>query len=151
MDRPFTSDRRFVFPVPPGELWERMTAVGEFRTWWPWLRRLDATGVVAGDEWACVVQPPLPYTVRFTVAIAHVEVGQRIDATVSGDIRGSASLFVSPDGDESASVARLVSSLEPAHHALRLFGRVARPMVQWGHDWVLDQGLRQFHDRALPR
>ena len=27
---------------------------------------------------------------------------------------------------------------------------MARPVAQWGHDWVLDTGLRQFRAKALP-
>jgi len=68
---------------------------------------------------------------------------------VSGDVRGSARLTVQSN-DGGGSRARLRSDLAPANPVLRSFGLVARPVVEWGHDWVLDQGLRQFVGRALP-
>ena len=32
---------------------------------------------------------------------------------------------------------------------LRTFAAVARPVVRFGHDWVLDTGVQQFRSRAL--
>jgi hypothetical protein len=141
------SDRRWTFDVPADVLWARMASTDEYRRWWPWLRRFDAKGLVEGDVWGCLVQPPLPYVLRFRVELTAVDPGARADAVVTGDIRGTATLTVEPDGDGAA--ARLVSSLEPANPVLRAFGAVAAPVVRWGHDWVLDQGLRQFRQRGL--
>jgi uncharacterized protein YndB with AHSA1/START domain len=143
----FDSDRRFTFAVTPTELWGYIDDTDAFRTWWPWLRRFDAKGFVVGDEWRCLVQPPLPYQVSFTITLDDVEPPQRAAATISGDIVGTAVLTIVPDGE--GCEARLVSSLAPANSLLRAFASVARPVVRFGHDWVLDQGARQFA-RHLP-
>ncbi|MEO5678566.1 MAG: SRPBCC family protein [Acidimicrobiales bacterium] len=142
------SDRRVTFTSPPEVVWEAMTRTGDYTGWWPWLRRLDAAGLVAGDVWGCHVQPPLPYSLRFRITIGEVVPGRSVVATVTGDITGSASVELSP-GEGEATVVHVVSDLAPSASALRAFARVARPLVTWGHDWVIDQGVRQFRARAL--
>jgi hypothetical protein len=145
----FDSNRSWDFALGAEELWERITAVQDYRRWWPWLRRFEpGPGLVQGARWACEVVPPLPYVVRFTLRVDEVEPARSAVASVSGDIRGSARLTVE-ELDDGRTRACLVSRLAPAHPLLRGFGRVARPLVERGHDWVLDQGQRQFIDRAL--
>jgi hypothetical protein len=149
MSRPFASDRDWVFDVGPAELWSAMTEIESYPSWWPWLRRFDpGEGFEVGAAWRCEVAPPLPYVVRFTVVLDQIDAGSSARATVRGDVRGTAVLTVDDLGPD-RSRARLRSRLEPAHPILRNVGRVARPMVEWGHDWVLDQGRRQFVERGL--
>jgi hypothetical protein len=45
--------------------------------------------------------------------------------------------------------ARLQSRLVPANQVLRAIATLARPVARFGHDWVLDTGLRQFRSRAF--
>lgn len=141
------SDRRYRFAVPPPELWAAITAVDRYRGWWPWLRRFDAESFEAGATWSCTVQPPLPYTLRFTIHLEEVEPSRFVTAEIDGDIVGRAAIDLRPlDG---GSELRLVSILAPRNPALRLVATVARPAAQFGHDWVLDTGLRQFERAAL--
>jgi len=140
--RPFRSTRTFAFPVSPEQLWGEIEQVDRFATWWPWLEALDATGLVEGDVWDCRVQPPLPWSVRFLVTLDRVEAPGRADATVTGDIRGTASLVIEPA--TGGSQATLTSCLAPASALLQTAGIVARPLIGWGHDWILDAGARQF-------
>jgi hypothetical protein len=85
--------------------------------------------------------------VRFTIELVEVTPVASADAIVTGDIRGTARLTVA--ATDRGCEARLQSSLEPANRVLRGIGVVARPMIEWGHDWVLDQGQRQFVRRAV--
>lgn len=145
----FRSDRRWRFDVPRDELWDRINATEEYPDWWPWLRDFDAdAGLERGSSWRCAVSPPLPYVVRFVIGFDHVEVGRVVETTVTGDVDGSARLTLDDDG--TGSRARLVSALRPANPLLRGFGAVARPLVEYGHDWILDEGRRQFVERAFP-
>ena len=141
------SDRRYRFPVGPEALWPVLTRVEDYRSWWPWLRGFDATAFEAGAAWSCVVQPPLPYSLRFRILLHEVDPARCALATVEGDIVGDArlELIAIDEGCE----ARLVSRLAPANPLLRTIARVARPVAQLGHDWVLDTGQRQFRSRAL--
>jgi hypothetical protein len=140
------SDRRYRYPFSPGVFWQRIQAVPEYPRWWPWLRSFDGTRLAPGEMWACVVQPPLPYRVAFTVAITDVVDGHVVAATVNGDIRGRARLIVEPT-DEGCEVS-LISTLGPDRNSLRALSIAARPFVRFGHNWVLDTGARQFGSRA---
>lgn len=144
MPRPFRSDRHWTFDLGPDDLWARLSSCDDYQDWWPWLRGLDRDGGFRqGARWHCEVAPPLPYVVRFTVELLEVEPPRRVAASVVGDVVGEAELRVEPVGVQ-RSRAWLGSRLAPAHPLLRAFGAIARPAVEWGHDWVLDQGRRQF-------
>ena len=145
----FRSDRSWHFAVSPEELWDCLTVTDDYPQWWPWLRRFRPDGGFRrGARWSCTVSPPLPYDVQFSVLLDEVDPARRVSARVDGDVRGDAVLTV--EGDTSGCTARLRSNLAPTNPVLRSFGTVARPLVRWGHDWVLDQGQRQFVDRGLP-
>ena len=148
MPRSFASDRRWDFDVPVEELWDALSAVDRYPTWWPWLRRFDpGEGFRTTSRWSCVVVPPLPYVVRFQVDLDEVRPHREVRASVRGDVRGWAELTV--DGSRRSSSARLRSELRPSNPVLQRFAMLAPPLVRWGHDWVLDQGQRQFAERGL--
>jgi uncharacterized protein YndB with AHSA1/START domain len=144
---PVRSDRTYLFPVPPPAVWDAMARVDAYRRWWPWLRRFDAVTLEAGDRWTCTVRPPLPYVLRFTVTIDEVEPARRVAATVAGDIDGEATLWVQESS--AGSMVRLRSELAPRSTLLRRVNALAPWMARYGHDWVLDTGVRQFRTRAL--
>ena len=141
------SERRFRFDATPAALWAALGSVEDYPRWWPWLRRFDARALAAGEEWRCTVKPPLPYVVRFTIRFDDVQPERRIAASVSGDIDGPALLRIEPDGDGCAVTLR--STLQPTNSVLRAAAVVGRPLVRYGHDWVLDIGAGQFAARAL--
>jgi hypothetical protein len=142
------SDRRYRFALDRHDLWRRIVAIDDYRGWWPWLRRLDATALEAGDVWHCVVQPPLPYSLRFSLTLDEVVAGELVAATIAGEIEGTARLELF-DRDGEGCEARLLSHLSPASGVLMAIATVARPVVRFGHDWVLDTGARQFRQRAV--
>lgn len=141
------SDRRHVFGQERAKVWEAMGRVEEYRRWWPWLRTFEAEALRAGDVWECTVQPPLPYSLRFSIALGEVVPSESVRATVSGDVTGTAELELS-DVAEGCAV-RLRSNLSPTNPLLRGVALVARPVARFGHDWVIDTGSRQFAERAL--
>lgn len=146
----FRSHREWVFDSEPDELWDLITRTQDYQAWWPWLRGFETSdGFRQHSRWECQVAPPLPYVVRFAISFDEVQPAERVRTTVSGDVRGVAELKLSSNGG--GSVATLSSELAPANVLLRRVASVARPLVEWGHDWVLDTGLRQFleHSRAL--
>jgi hypothetical protein len=141
------SDRHYSFDLAPHELWTRMSDVPTYPVWWPWLREFDGTRLAAGEVWNCSVQPPLPYRVRFAVHLDAVREHESVMATVSGEIVGSASLTIAPAAG--GSTARLVADLGPDRHALRALSVALRPLVRFGHNWVLDTGAKQFNQRSI--
>ncbi|MGI8936667.1 MAG: SRPBCC family protein [Iamia sp.] len=141
------SDRRWSFPATPERFWDVVASVDEYPTWWPWLRRFEADALATGARWKCTVSPPLPYRIRFDLRMEEVDRPWLARVSVTGDIRGSARMDVTPvDG---GCQVRLRSDLVPAHPSLRVASAVTRPMIRWGHDWVLDTGVRQLRSRAL--
>lgn len=141
------SDRTYRFDASPDQFWAAVEDVGSYRRWWPWLRTFDGLAFAPGSRWTCAVQPPVPYRIRFTVDLDTVEPFRMVTVKVSGDILGTASLHVAADG--AGSVVRLVSELMPNNRILRAAALVARPIVRFGHDWVLDTGASQFAASAL--
>lgn len=140
--------RDYDLPLRRDEVWEQISTMSNYRTWWPWLRRFEAGGLDAGEEWRCEVQPPLPYLVRFKVAIEKVDAPVLVHALVLGDVVGDATLEL--EEAEHGCRAILRSALAPGNSALRLVSRFAAPVARFGHDWVLDSGARQFIARAAP-
>ena len=142
-----TSDRWYHFALTPAELWASISSVDDFTDWWPWLRRFDAEGLVVGDRWVATVQPPLPYSLTLTIELSEVTSPSRVVAIVGGDVVGSARLEIQPDEEVTSCRVRLISSLSPGNRYLRAVAVMARPLVRFGHDWVLDTGARQFQRR----
>lgn len=139
------SDRRYHPPVDPGQVWDAFDRVDQYQRWWPWLEAFDGERLEASERWSCVVRPPLPYRVRFTVVLEEVTAPTTVAAAIEGDITGTARIDLSPDGGGSA--LRLRAELSPRNRALQVLATVARPVVTFGHDWVLDTGVGQFTNR----
>lgn len=142
------SDRAYRFDVEPGTVWAALGRVDDYRRWWPWLRTFEAAGLEEGRAWDCVVRPPLPYELRFTIELVEVAEPTVIRAHVSGDIAGRAAVTLRPT--TRGSEVRLTSVLAPRRGPLRVVARLTPWLAHYGHDWVLDTGLGQFRRRALP-
>lgn len=142
------SDRRRTFDVSPERLWDVLNELDRYPTWWPWLRRFEATALAAGETWRCEVRAPLGYPVRFDVHLSAVEEARSVAARVDGDVVGSASIVIEAELDRT--VLRFTSELLPSARHLRLLGRMAPGLARSGHDAIVDAALRQFADRALP-
>jgi hypothetical protein len=143
------SDRRYRFEVPRARLWDEIADPHRYTDWWPWLRRFDAEALAAGQRWRCVIQPPLPYTVRVDVDITEVVVGEAVTADVSGDLRGRARISLDDGnglGANGRCEARVVSSLAPSSRLMGAAAWLVAPVARWGHDWVLSTGARQLGD-----
>jgi hypothetical protein len=141
------SDRRHSFEASPEELWAAMARVEDYRRWWPWLRRFDAPGLERGATWTATVQPPLPYRLTFDLHLTTVDAPHVVAADITGDLEGEARIEVSPTPN--GSLLHFTSALMPTNSVLRAVVQVAEPMARFGHQWVLDTGLRQFRARAL--
>lgn len=151
MTKPFAFDQSWHFSAPPAAVWTTIGDVERYPTWWPWLRQFDTGGggLTAGTSARCAVRGPLPYQLSFTVTVEEVQPESLVTARVTGDLDGPARLELQPEGG--TTVARLVWSVELRDPVLRAAARVARPLMEWGHDWVVDNGVRQFERQALAR
>jgi hypothetical protein len=133
--------------VPPATLWEALSRTEDYPRWWTWLRGFSGGALEEGRVTHCVVRAPLPYSLRFDVHVRSVDPGRSVDAHVTGDIAGPAALVVSshPDG----SSARLTWTVELCSPFLRRASVIGRPVMQWGHEWVVDTGVQAFRRHAI--
>lgn len=148
--RPFRFDRCWAFDVSPDTLWAALTRTEDYQRWWPWLRKFSGDGLVPGGRTDCVVRAPIPYTLQFTVTVTELVPGQRIAAVVAGDLAGPARLEVESLGARRrGSQVRLGWEVELHRPMLRAAARIGRPVMEWGHDWVVSTGFQQFCRAAL--
>ncbi len=141
---------RFVFPVPPQELWEALERVDQFERWWGWLGSLevDGAGLQAGSVLRGTVNPPVPYRMHVDVELCECVPGRLIDASVRGDLAGDAHLRLQPSPE--GTVTDVAWSLEMKQLPMRLAARVAYPLLRWGHDCVVDATVRGFRAELRP-
>jgi hypothetical protein len=142
------SERTYPLDVPPDEVWSAVSRVEDYPRWWPWLRDFEGDSIAVGAVWDCVIQPPLPYVLRFRLTFDHVRPAREIRARVSGDADGRGELHFAGRGR--GTQLRVVSNLRPATPMLRAVAAIAWPIARFGHDWILDTGVSQFADRGFP-
>lgn len=147
MPAPFRFDQRWAFSVPPEEFWATISQTDRFPEWWSWLREFEAGGLREGASARAVIQAPLPYALRIVVHVERLVPGRALDARITGDLEGPASLEISPA--PVGCTARLSWSLVLRDRWLGRLARVARPAMTWAHDRVVEVGVRQFERAAL--
>jgi hypothetical protein len=143
----FRFDREWQFDLPPDELWAVVNRTDLFRQWWSWLRDLDAPGIRTGAQARCVIQSPLPYALRLRIDVQRAQPPSLVETYVHGDLDGPARLEIA--ARDRGSTARLAWELEVRDRMLRQVARVARPVMVWAHDRVVETGVQQFRHRAL--
>ena len=91
---PFAFDREWTFTASPDELWRTLARTDQYQTWWPWLRELyvDGDGLSTATVADFVIQAPLPYQLRGTIAVVTAEPSRLVEASVTGDLEGPARL-----------------------------------------------------------
>jgi uncharacterized protein YndB with AHSA1/START domain len=144
---PFHYDRRFEFTVSPETFWATVSRTDSYPQWWSWLRGFESEGLHDGAHTECVIQAPLPYTLRVAIDVERVVRPERVETRVTGDLEGPARLEIAPT--PSGCAARLVWLLELRERRLRQLARVARPVLGWAHDRIISIGVRQFERVAL--
>ncbi len=147
--RPVIAYRReYAFALTPDELWDAIAHVDEFESWWPWLEefRLEGDTLAEGSVLHGVIAPPLPYRMRVRVELTRCERPVAIDADVHGDLEGRASLEMGPlDGGTRVGVAWTVEMMQ---RPMRLASRLGHPLLQWGHDRVVEATVAGFRRRV---
>jgi carbon monoxide dehydrogenase subunit G len=147
----FTYRREFDFALGPSELWERLEHLSEFQGLWPWLQefRLEGEPLTVGSVLHGVVVPPLPYRMRLRVELTRCERPGIIEAVIDGDLVGQARLVLRPDGPGSR--VEVAWTVEMMQRPMRLASRFGRPLLQWGHDRVVETTVNGFRRRLNDR
>jgi hypothetical protein len=137
-------DGTFTFAAPVADVWATIARVDRFSSWWGWLHEfsVDGTGLQHGTMLHGVVAPPLPYRMHLDVVLDECVPEQRITALVHGDLEGAALLTL--EGDDGETRAHATWTIEMMQRPMRIAARVARPLLQWGHDRVVDATVDGF-------
>lgn len=133
-----------IFALTPEELWPELIDLRRFEKWWSWFReaQLEPEEVADGSVLTFSIVSPLPYKLHCRVEFVEVIAAERIDASVSGDLKGWASLEIEPH--DRGSRVWLRWELEPTQTPMRLLVRMARPLIMKTKDWAVDIALRAF-------
>jgi hypothetical protein len=135
------------FEVPPSELWEIIQEVDQFESWWPWLEdfRLDGTRLCTGAVLSGVVAPPLPYRMHLEIELTRCEPRRIIEALIRGDLEGDATIELLDVG--AGTEVEVAWTVEMMQGAMRMADRFTHPVLQWGHDRVVELTIAGFRRR----
>ncbi len=138
------------FSVSPAELWDAIGEVDRFEEWWTWLEefRLEGVSLEKGAVLHGVIAPPLPYRMRIQVELTRCEPPRTIEALIHGDLEGQASLELRAQGVGSS--VEVAWTVEMMQRPMRLADRMAHPLLQWGHDRVVELTVEGFRRRLGP-
>jgi len=146
--RPIMTYRRtYEFSISPSEMWDTIGEVDQFEVWWPWLEefRLEGDTLEEGAVLHGVIAPPLPYRMRILIELARCEPSRSIEALIHGDLEGEASLELRPRGVGSS--VEVAWTVEMMQRPMRAADRMAHPLLQWGHDRVVEITVAGFRRR----
>ena len=147
MPRPFLFQRSWQFEAAPDVVWEAVCRTDQFSAWWSWLRSFDAPVLAEGVTARCTIGPPLPYALHVEITVEELITRRLIRTTVAGDLAGPARLTLAPAGE--GTEATLDWALSVTRPLLVGLARVARPALEWGHEWVVRTGVAEFQAAAL--
>jgi hypothetical protein len=82
---------------------------------------------------------------RLRVQLDKCERPHAIDAVISGDLIGDAQMRLRPEG--AGTWAEVAWKVEMRQPAMRLASRIGRPVLQWGHDRVVESTVAGFRRR----
>jgi hypothetical protein len=137
----------FAFDLPPERLWAQIEQFDRYETWWPWLSALRIEGgeLAAGSVLHGVVSPPVPYRMQVDIDLVGCVRPHAVDADVAGDLVGPAHLRIRSEGEGSR--VEVSWALEMRQPAMRWAFRFGRPLLQWGHDRVVEMTVAGFRRR----
>jgi hypothetical protein len=143
----FEFDRTWDLSVPPAQLWSAVAVPRRYCQWWNWLERFEADEFKVGSDIPLVIKSPLWYRLHMTLHVDQLDPGRSMDATISGDLVGPASLLIrqTKQGCEVGIAWHFVL----ARPDLKLVARVGRPVLVWAHQQIVDSALADFEDRVL--
>jgi hypothetical protein len=106
---------------------------------------MEGEPLSAGSVLYGVVVPPLPYRMSIRVELTRCEAPIAIDAVIGGDLEGPAWLRVQPEAGGSR--VEVAWTVEMMQRPMRLASRFGRPLLQWGHDRVVETTVAGFRRR----
>ncbi len=141
--------RTYDFELPPASVWAAIEHVDQYERWWPWLGELSLVGgsLTDGSVLSGVVSPPVPFQMHLAIELVRCVPSRSIDAEVHGDLEGVAGLRLQPVGVGSR--VEVAWDLEMMQRPMRIADRFGHPLLQWGHDQVVQMTVAGFRRHVL--
>lgn len=142
----YTFRSEWTLPGRPVELYDVLEDVASYPAWWPQVRAVAAVG----EEVALVAcRSFLPYTL-------HVELRPRVrdrdggvlEAALDGDLVGHSRWRLEADRERGRTRLRYDQQVSTPSSLLRRASRVARPLLEANHAWMMRGALRGLAGRT---
>ena len=134
----------WVLAAPVQRVFDALEAPREWPHWWPYLQDValvspgDARGT--GAVWRYTWSSRLPYRLTFDMTTTASRRPELIEATASGELRGTGRWRLSRDGNASrVSYEWVVAIGKPW---MNLLAPLLAPVFRWNHDQVMAAGGR---------
>lgn len=134
--------RTWLYEADPVRVWATLSTTSAYQAWWPWLRHFSGPGLASGATWRCTVRSPLPYSLTFDVHIVEATGPRLVEATLEGDLGGTARIKLEPT--DAGTLLHLRSAIIAHRRSIATMTRLIPPLARWSHDWVLSTGAQQF-------
>ena len=128
--------------APIHAVWEAIYRSEDWPAWWPGVERVielepgDARGI--GSLRRYTWKSRLPYRLTFDMCVTRVEPPLVLEGVASGELEGTGRWQLSSQGP--ATVVRYDWNVRTTRSWMNLLTPLARPMFQWNHDLVMQQG-----------
>jgi hypothetical protein len=138
----FSFRREFDVPARVERVQEVLVDLEWYAAWWP---EIVAVGKLSDDDALVVCRSALPYELVLHLTAVHRE-PERLEVALDGDLEGFARFELS----ETPTGTHLVftEQVEAVGRALRTASYVARPLLVWNHDRMLESCLRGLRRRV---
>ncbi|HEX6246897.1 MAG TPA: SRPBCC family protein [Nocardioidaceae bacterium] len=136
-------------PLPREELFEVLADVGGYPTWWPQVR---AVARVDDDTAHVVARSVLPYTLDL-VLVRAVEDPVRgvLEARLRGQLDGWSRWSLGREDGNGSTPLRYEQEVTVHGTLLATASRVARPLLEANHTWMMRGGRQGLLRRGVAR
>ncbi len=121
--------------APPERVADVLVDLEHYPTWWPEVRAIAKLGP---DDALVVCRSTLPYDLELRLHAVDRE-APRLETAISGDLDGTVRWVCEPDG--TGTHLRFEQDVRVRAGLLALASYVARPVLVWNHDRMVDSGV----------
>lgn len=145
----FSFRREFDVAAPVPVVQEVLVDLEWYSAWWP---EIVAVAKLSDDDALVVCRSALPYELELHLTAVHRE-PELLEVALEGDLAGFARFELSPiesGGTETGTHLVFTEQVEAAGRAMRAASFVARPLLVWNHDRMLESCMRGLAARVSP-
>jgi len=138
----FSFRREFDVAAPVPRVQAVLVDLEWYAAWWP---EVVAVAKLSDDDALVLCRSTLPYELELHLTAVHRE-PERLEVAIDGDLEGFARFELSTRDGGTHLV--FTEEVEAAGRALRTASYVARPLLVWNHDRMLESCIRGLLERV---